>query len=229
SRSWKIELIRNTFQPVIAEKILQIPLAETVQEDFQVWRGEPTGEFYGWLTWVFDRGTDEQLRLFCVSLWFIWFSTNQLVYERKNMSGSEIVRKISDYITELAVTKERKITLLSQEIFQQVSRRGRTIVHFDAAFNRQDFRSASGLIAWNEKGELLATQAVTHSNIANPFTAEAHAGLQAIKLGIRMGVNKIEVMGDLKTVIKKCQSNNIDKSVIGAIIRDSQIHSNSFQ
>ncbi|MFQ6654705.1 hypothetical protein Gotur_025582, partial [Gossypium turneri] len=200
SRSWKIELIRNTFQPVIAEKILQIPLAETVQEDFQVWRGEPTGEFYvrsaykllqetnpdpnglmlhteitnfytklwklyipskiqmtvwriswnfiltflnlkikrvvrnsqcprcgcdeensyhifqkcptsieiwnqlnlswllsqnnddiqGWLTWVFDRGTDEQLRLFCVSLWFIWFSTNQLVYERKNMSGSEI-------------------------------------------------------------------------------------------------------------------------------------------
>ncbi|MBA0575583.1 hypothetical protein Golob_023901, partial [Gossypium lobatum] len=46
SRSWKIELIRNTFQPVIAEKILQIPLAETVQEDFQVWRGEPTGEFF---------------------------------------------------------------------------------------------------------------------------------------------------------------------------------------
>nr|KJB80407.1 hypothetical protein B456_013G095600 [Gossypium raimondii] len=76
---------------------------------------------------------------------------------------------------------------------------------------------------------MLATQAVTHSNIANPFTAKAYAGLQAIKLGIRLGVNKIEVMGDSKTFIKKCQSTNIDKSVIRAIIRDIQIHRNSFQ
>ncbi|MBA0875690.1 hypothetical protein Goshw_001215, partial [Gossypium schwendimanii] len=120
-------------------------------------------------------------------------------------------------------------------VFQQcptsieVPRRGRTIVHFDAAFNHLNSRSASGLIAWNEEGELLATQAVTHSNIANPFTTEAYAGLQAIKLGIRLGVNKIEVMGDSKNVIKKCQSTSIDKSVIGAIIRNIQIHRNSFQ
>ncbi|MBA0875689.1 hypothetical protein Goshw_001215 [Gossypium schwendimanii] len=102
------------------------------------------------------------------------------------MSGSEIVRKIRDYITELAVTKEGKITLYSNEIFQQVPRR-------------------------------------------DPFTTEAYAGLQAIKLGIRLGVNKIEVMGDSKNVIKKCQSTSIDKSVIGAIIRNIQIHRNSFQ
>ncbi|XP_040957923.1 uncharacterized protein [Gossypium hirsutum] len=184
---------------------------------------------WGWLTWVFARGTDEQLRLFCCNLWFIWFSRNQLVYERKNMSGSEIVRKISDYITELAVTKEGKITLLSHEFSQQVSRSGRTIIHFDAAFNSQDFRSASGLIAWNEEGVLLATQAVTHSNVANPFTVEAYAGLHAIKLGIRLGVNRIDIMGDSRTIIKKCKSKNTDKSVIGAIIRDIQTHCNSFQ
>ncbi|MBA0672286.1 hypothetical protein Goklo_025285 [Gossypium klotzschianum] len=137
--------------------------------------------------------------------------TSSFIKERKNMSGSEIVRKISDYITKLAVTKEGKISLLSHD------------------FSQQNFRSASGLIAWNEEGELLATQAVTHSNIANPFTAEAYTGLQAIKLGIRLGVNRIDVMGDSRTIIKKCQSKNIDKSVIGAIIRDIQIHSNSFQ
>ncbi|MBA0547808.1 hypothetical protein Golob_018950, partial [Gossypium lobatum] len=68
------------------------------------------------------------------------------------------------------------------------------------------------IIVWNEEGEILATQAVIHSNIANPFTTEAYAGLQAIKLGIRLGVNKIEVMGDSKTIIKKCQSSSTDKS-----------------
>ena len=34
-----------SFQPDVAEQILKIPLAETEQEDLQVWRGEPTGEF----------------------------------------------------------------------------------------------------------------------------------------------------------------------------------------
>ncbi|MBA0616249.1 hypothetical protein Godav_016312, partial [Gossypium davidsonii] len=81
----------------------------------------------------------------------------------------------------------------------------------------------------NEEGEILATQAVIHSNIANPFTTKAYAGLQAIKLGIRLGVNKIEVMEDSKTVIKKCQSSNTDKSIIGAIIRDIQNQINRFQ
>ncbi|MBA0604234.1 hypothetical protein Godav_016906 [Gossypium davidsonii] len=36
-------------------------------------------------------------------------------------------------------------------------------------------------------------------------------------------------MGDSKTVIKKCQENSIDKSVIGAIIRDIQNKKADFQ
>ncbi|MBA0634705.1 hypothetical protein Godav_028882 [Gossypium davidsonii] len=46
--------------------------------------------------------------------------------------------------------------------------------------------------------------------------------LQAVKLGISLGINNLEVMGDSKTVIKKCQSYTIDRSFIGAIIRDIQ-------
>lgn len=68
-----------------------------------------------------------------------------------------------------------------------------------------------------------------HSEIATPFTAEVYAILQAIKLGISMGLNKIEVVGDSKTIIKKCQSIDTDKSVIGAIIRDIQSKKDRFQ
>ncbi|XP_040945782.1 uncharacterized protein [Gossypium hirsutum] len=339
SRSWRTELIRNTFQPDVAEQILKIPLAETEQEDLQVWRGEPTGEFsvrsaykllhgsnldpndlllqtetktfynklwklhiptkiqmtiwriswdfipsfvnlkikrvvintlcprcgsaeenswhifikcprsmevwnqldlswvlnqsihnmWGWLTWVFDRGNEEQLQLFCCSLWFIWFSRNHLIYGKRLMSGSEIARKISVYITELAVTKGRNLTLHSSGNLQQIYKRGWTSIHFDAAYERLGFRSASGIIVRNENKEILASQAVIHSNIADPFTAEAYAGLHAIKLGIRLGVNKLTVLGDSKTVIKKCQSFFSDKSVIGAIITDIQSLKNRFQ
>ncbi|MBA0819079.1 hypothetical protein Gohar_000027 [Gossypium harknessii] len=71
-------------------------------------------------------------------------------------------------------------------------------------------------------GEILASQTAIHSEIANPSTTEAYAGLQAVKLGISMGLNKMGVVGDSKTIIKKCQSTGIDKSVIGAIIRNIQ-------
>lgn len=44
-----------------------------------------------------------------------------------------------------------------------------------------------------------------------------------------MGLNKLEIVGDSKTVIKKCQKMEIDKSNISAIIRDIQQAKGSFQ
>ncbi|MBA0556744.1 hypothetical protein Golob_026821, partial [Gossypium lobatum] len=128
------------------------------------------------------------------------------------MTGTEIVRKIWNYIAELEAINKKKLTLHSTRNIQHVYRRGRVTVHFDTAFDCQSSRSATGLIVWNEEGGILASQAVIHSDIANPFTTEAYAGLQAEKLGISMGLNKMGVVGDLKTIIKKCQSTSIDKS-----------------
>ncbi|KAH1107407.1 hypothetical protein J1N35_011175 [Gossypium stocksii] len=45
SRTWKVDLLFSTFDADLAGKILQIPLARSAQEDFQVWGGEPSGNF----------------------------------------------------------------------------------------------------------------------------------------------------------------------------------------
>ena len=42
---WKSELVLSTFPVDTAQKILQIPLAELLGVDFQVWKGELSGEF----------------------------------------------------------------------------------------------------------------------------------------------------------------------------------------
>ncbi|MBA0833608.1 hypothetical protein Goarm_006039 [Gossypium armourianum] len=44
-----------------------------------------------------------------------------------------------------------------------------------------------------------------------------------MQLGISMGFSILEIMGDSRTVIKKCQTTDFDRSIIGALIRD--IHS----
>ncbi|KAA3469681.1 reverse transcriptase [Gossypium australe] len=339
NRSWKSELIRNTFERDTAEKILQIPLAELAHEDLQVWRGELTGEFsvrsaykllqessqdpnginlqtetknfyrklwnleipkniqitiwrislnlipslknlkikrvvtddlcprchqaeedgchifqqctatkeiwnqlqlnwvirsndsnmWNWLTWIFEKGCNEQIRLVCCGLWFIWFSRNSLVYEKKLLTGAEIVRKITRYIKEMdAVRVEYKIPQEAESHLQTPSN-GRATIQFDAAYDARSLKSATGLLVRDEKGDILASKAIIHPNIASPFTAEAYAGLQAAKLGVMLKLNRILIMGDSKSIIKKCKSRNIDKSVIGAIIRDIHNQSRKYQ
>ncbi|KAH1098258.1 hypothetical protein J1N35_015179 [Gossypium stocksii] len=71
-------------------------------------------------------------------------------------------------------------------------------------------------------GELIVLKTVVHTHVPTPFAAETYAGLQAVKLGISMAFPSFTVMGDSRTVIKKCQSKKPDKSVVGTIVRDIQ-------
>ncbi|KAB2004687.1 hypothetical protein ES319_D11G217000v1 [Gossypium barbadense] len=46
SRLWNEELIRSTFSMTDAKHILSIPLARIPQDDFLVWKGEASGEYF---------------------------------------------------------------------------------------------------------------------------------------------------------------------------------------
>ncbi|MBA0785651.1 hypothetical protein Gotri_000018 [Gossypium trilobum] len=83
-------------------------------------------------------------------------------------------------------------------------------------------RSASGLIVKEQEGRIVVAKSILHENVASPFAAEAYAGYQAIMLGIQLGYHTLDILGDSKTVTIKCQSENRDRSEIGAIISDIQ-------
>ncbi|TYH56581.1 hypothetical protein ES332_D08G029700v1 [Gossypium tomentosum] len=139
-------------------------------------------------------------KVFCCALWAIWNSRNQLVHERKIVSGMDLVHRIKAYLAEIETVGMEKRTLKTIE----------DTIRFDAAFDTNRYRSASGVIVRDWRGELRALKTTLHSNISSPFLAEAYACLQA-------------------TVIKKCQAKGMDKSIIGAVIRDIQKHSSRFQ
>ncbi|MBA0805393.1 hypothetical protein Gohar_004911 [Gossypium harknessii] len=128
------------------------------------------------------------------------------------MTGRELSQRIQRYMAELDGLGERKI-----------------IFNFDATFDKRNSKSASGLVVRGLMGAILASKIVLHNNVSSPFAAKAYAGLQAITLGISMGILSVAIMGDSRTVIKKCQTTKPDKSVIGAIIRDIQSKKSHFQ
>ncbi|KAA3452465.1 reverse transcriptase [Gossypium australe] len=207
-RRWKSELIKNTFAIDTAEKILQIPLAELAHEDLQVWRGELTGGFFNLkikrvvsddLCPRCRQAEEDGSHIFqkCPATIEIW---NQLqlnwVLRHNDTSmwdwltwdfekGVDIVRKINRYITELdAVRVEYGLPQVAEN-YPQTHSSGRITIQFDAALDGKTLKLATGLLVRDEKGDIMASEAVIHFNIAIPFTAEAYAGLEATKLGSR--------------------------------------------
>ncbi|MBA0753173.1 hypothetical protein Gogos_022373, partial [Gossypium gossypioides] len=99
-----------------------------------------------WLTWVFGRGTKEQIRLFCCALWVIWGSQNQMIHEKKATSGRDLSHKIQSYLIELEGVRGSKITHALTETEGQDRETSREIIQFDGTFDTRNFRSASGMV-----------------------------------------------------------------------------------
>ncbi|MBA0698709.1 hypothetical protein Goari_000408, partial [Gossypium aridum] len=67
-----------------------------------------------------------------------------------------------------------------------------------------------------ESQDVIASRVTIHENVTSAFAAEAHACLEAVRLGLEMKEHRISVEGDLISVIRKCR----DKSEICSIILD---------
>ncbi|KAK5818832.1 hypothetical protein PVK06_023778 [Gossypium arboreum] len=160
-------------------------------------------DFWEWLTLIFNQGTNEQCRYFCYGLWILWHSRNQLLHERVHTTNRDLAQKIQDRVAEY---KGIKVKMTSSHT-RHNQRNGEDVsimkIQFDAAFNNREFRSTSGLVVRGPMNEVLTTKSIIHRNVASPFAAEAFAGLEAIKLGIEMGFQEIQILGDSLIVIKK--------------------------
>ncbi|MBA0733323.1 hypothetical protein Gogos_017354, partial [Gossypium gossypioides] len=146
-----------------------------------------------WLTWVFSKGTKEQCQVFCCALWVIWSSRNQTVHERKHASGRVLAQKIESYLAELEGVGKKKCTLKNARIQRLREEITEDTIHFDAAFDTNRSRSASGVIVRDRRGEMRVSKTTLHSNVSSPFLAEALTCLQAIKLGISLGLRSVTI------------------------------------
>ncbi|MBA0763439.1 hypothetical protein Gotri_012879 [Gossypium trilobum] len=46
-------------------------------------------------------------------------------------------------------------------------------IQFDEAFNKRSFKSATGLVGWDQNGDLLVLKTVIHKKVSSSFAAEA--------------------------------------------------------
>ncbi|MBA0701463.1 hypothetical protein Goari_020459, partial [Gossypium aridum] len=111
-----------------------------------------------WINWVFQVGSSEQCRLFCCGLWAILTGPNQLVHERKIASGKDIADWVIKYKGELDGLETRKLTRSGGlDLWKRPSETNIKIT-FDGAFDLQQKKSGSGVMARNSSGKILASK-----------------------------------------------------------------------
>lgn len=100
-------------------------------------------------------------------------------------------------------------------------------INFRGAFNSNSFKSATRIVARNEKGQVLASCSTIHENIPSSFVTEATACLHAVHIGLSKGWTDVKIEGDVLVIIKN--ANLLDKSQLHAYIHDIQQLKGSFQ
>ncbi|KAH1030126.1 hypothetical protein J1N35_046061 [Gossypium stocksii] len=135
----------------------------------------------------------------------IAYFRRRYIHEGEIKSGSQMVDVVCNYIKELDGLK----TCLSVKQFhlsKWVAPMNSWLkINFDAGFNKDNLESCSGLVVRNERADLVCSKMIFHENIPTAFAIEAMVCLQVIHLGLYLGIRKVEIEGDSRTVIRKLQ------------------------
>lgn len=80
----------------------------------------------------------------------------------------------------------------------------------------------------NKEARIICSKTVMNTNIPSVFAAEAVACVQALNLGVQLGLREVEVEGDSQSVIRKLQKKMNDSSEISVYINEALKLSLSF-
>ncbi|KAK5772714.1 hypothetical protein PVK06_049008 [Gossypium arboreum] len=153
--------------------------------------------------------------------WRIGYGKNVSIWG-ESKSGSQVADFISDYIKELdGLSSYLPVRRFSTSPWA-VPTNPWVKINFGAAFNKDKNESCSGIVVRNARAEVIHAKVVFHKNIPLTFVAGAMVCVQAIQLELHQGLSKVVVEGDSRTVIRKLQKKDEDRSEIKVFINDSK-------
>ncbi|KAH1096750.1 hypothetical protein J1N35_013671 [Gossypium stocksii] len=190
---------------------------------------DENSDFNEWLNNVFELYSLNQCRVFAYTLWALWSTINRFIHEGEVKSGSQTADFVKNYINELdGLSSCLPVNRLPLSRWATPTDSWLKI-NFDAAFKKERKESCLGLVVRNTRDEAICSKMVFHENIPSAFATETMACLQAIRLGLHLGLRKVEIEGDSRTVIRKLQEEGEDRSEIEVFIQDSRYLSLDFE
>ncbi|GMJ12059.1 hypothetical protein like AT3G09510 [Hibiscus trionum] len=179
------------------------------------------GRWLEWLASWFTTLNVKQKVLSMISYWAIWYMRNRIVHENATASIPEACAFVAAKLREFEENEpDQTLPSVTSKVKWEAPTEGVVKVNFDAAYDQASKVSFSAVVCRDNEGFILAAGIVQHQNVADAFTAEAWACLQAVRMASEVGFINIIVEGDSLTVLKKVRSHFLDNSIISPIIHD---------
>ncbi|KAG8485703.1 hypothetical protein CXB51_018966 [Gossypium anomalum] len=120
----------------------------------------------------------------------------------------------------------------NKKLHERVSTSGRETVNSISCYIKEleigEKGSETVIVAKNNQGKVLFSRTILHPEVGTAFAAKALACLWAIRTSSEMGFPEIIIEGDSLSIVKKCNANIHDRSVISGYIRNIKQEMNRF-
>ena len=159
-----------------------------------------------------------------ITLWHIWEVRNDVRNGESEMHPFGIVEKLTAYVDMVLLHLYNPV--VPNRCDSHKSKRwdpphgGWVMVNVDAAIFHKTNRMGLGIVIRDHKGDFLAACRQGIDRITNPELAEAIAFRQAILFASELSYNRAIVATDCLSLIRKLQSEAMDRSHTGIIIQD---------
>ncbi|KAA3475505.1 reverse transcriptase [Gossypium australe] len=169
--------------------------------------------------------TTNHLFRVCPTSVMIWSDLPEIVTVFS--SSTDFVEWLTKTLANLSLTELDAIRRVNQSTLTETvkwrSPLCQTVkINFDGAFDARFKLSASGVVVRDHQGFALLSSTELHEGVVSPFVAEAIACRRATQLALEINNGKVIIEGDSLSIIKKCNTNVIDKSQVGSFIHDIQ-------
>ncbi|KAL4385770.1 hypothetical protein GQ457_15G007970 [Hibiscus cannabinus] len=185
------------------------------------------GPWKNWVVSYFAIPSDRYKRILVVLYWSVWYSRNKLIHE----GTKPAIEKSASFIVAFIHEKDNLDRVLdgpgaSCDSFWQAPPELVVKFNFDSAFSSRS--ATTGVVGRNSLGLLMASCSIQHKNVADAFMAEALACRQAVWFAKELGFSRVIIEGLSLTVIKKLNSDAVDRSLIYPIVHDIKALSRNF-
>ncbi|KAH1081799.1 hypothetical protein J1N35_021560 [Gossypium stocksii] len=158
----------------------------------------------------------------------IWTARNKWIHEKQMQKSDKLTQFILTYLRELdGICKQLPVNKLMKENWRP-SEENYVKINFDAAYDKQQKKSCTGIVIRNLRGQVLKIKVHFNKHIPSAFVSEVLACVQAVQFGAELGFLRSDIKGDALSVIKKINNEEEDRSEIMAYIVDAKRLKNYF-
>ena len=147
------------------------------------WRSTEDDDIFQWLIMVSEKLDQNSFEFGLIILWAIWNNRNAFIMQGKRRNSQDVSRFATSYLQDYkqAIAKMERQKQRGRQIWEKPPQ-DVIKLNFDGSVQEEARKGGIGVIARNDKGEVLGSVQTFVRGTTDPSAIEAHAAYEAYNL-----------------------------------------------